>query len=82
MKQAAPPFDSVSRETTDKLDKLATLVRTWNRTINLISKNDEATLADRHIGDSLALIPYLPAGQNRAIDLGSGAGFPDRKAHV
>ena len=76
MKQAAPPFDSVSRETTDKLDKLATLVRTWNRTINLISKNDEATLADRHIGDSLALIPYLPAGQNRAIDLGSGAGFP------
>ncbi|MCC6720283.1 MAG: 16S rRNA (guanine(527)-N(7))-methyltransferase RsmG [Acetobacteraceae bacterium] len=76
MKHATPAQFGVSRETTAKLDILAALILTWNRTINLVSRNDEAHLLQRHIADSLALLPHLPPSFNRAIDLGSGAGFP------
>ena len=76
MKHHATAGVVVSRETTDKLDRLTDLILAWNRTINLISKRDEPHIADRHIADSLALLPYLPADFPRAIDLGSGAGFP------
>ncbi len=55
---------------------LAALILAWNRTINLISKNDEQHIAERHTADSLALIPYLPTNFTHGIDLGSGAGFP------
>jgi len=48
----------------------------WNRRINLIGRADEPHLWARHIEDSLQLIPLLPAGLARAIDLGAGAGFP------
>lgn len=76
MKQPPPRPPDVSRETTDKLDSFATLVLTWNRTVNLVSRHDEAHLRDRHIQDSLNLLPYLPPSFDRAIDLGSGGGFP------
>jgi 16S rRNA (guanine527-N7)-methyltransferase len=33
-------------------------------------------LRHRHIDDCLQLVPLLPPGAARAIDLGSGAGFP------
>jgi len=55
---------------------LAALILAWNRTINLISRNDEQHIADRHTADSLALLPYLPTDFSHGIDLGSGAGFP------
>ena len=31
---------------------------------------------DRHIADSLQLVPLMPPGMERAIDLGTGGGFP------
>ena len=58
------------------LDRFAELLLRWNRTVNLIARNDEANLWDRHIADSLQLIPLLPPSPARAIDLGSGGGFP------
>jgi 16S rRNA (guanine527-N7)-methyltransferase len=67
---------SASRETTEKLDSFINLVITWNRAINLISTGDERTIRQRHLDDSLALLPFLPEDFDRAIDLGSGAGFP------
>jgi 16S rRNA (guanine527-N7)-methyltransferase len=67
---------SVSRETADKLDAFLALVLAWNGTINLVGRQDAAQLRQRHLDDSLALLPYLPAGFERAIDLGSGGGFP------
>ncbi len=72
------PIDSVavSRETADKLDIFINLVLTWNRTVNLISRNDEPHIRQRHLHDSLTLLPYLPSQFERAIDLGSGGGFP------
>lgn len=59
-----------------KLRLLVDLITKWSAKINLVSKNDLLLLWERHIQDSLALIPYIPPGTEFAIDLGSGAGFP------
>ena len=67
---------SVSRETTERLDRLAHLVLAWNRKINLVSRADERFLWERHISDSLQLAPLVPTQAASAIDIGSGAGFP------
>ena len=76
MKQNPAPSFVVSRETADKLDIFIAFVLAWNRTVNLISKNDEPQIRQRHLQDSIALLPHLPSDFERAIDLGSGAGFP------
>ena len=67
---------TVSRETRTTLDSFAALLLRWNRTVNLISRRDEPDLWPRHIADSLQLVPLIPPGARRGIDLGSGAGFP------
>lgn len=77
MKPLPPvPVPAVSRETAERLDAFVALVLAWNRTINLIGKQDAAQIRARHLDDSLALLPHLPEGFGRAIDLGSGGGFP------
>ena len=77
MKPSPPvPVPAVSRETAERLDQFVALVLAWNRTINLIGKQDAAQIRARHLDDSLALLPHLPEGFTRAIDLGSGGGFP------
>jgi len=63
-------------ETAAKLRAYESLVRRWSARINLVSRADLEHLRPRHIDDSLALIPHIPAGTTHAIDLGSGAGFP------
>jgi len=65
--------NDVPRET---LDCFAALLIRWNRTVNLIAPKDQAALWDRHIADSLQLAPLMVPRPDRAIDLGSGAGFP------
>lgn len=59
-----------------RLDRFAALLLRWNRTLNLVAAKDEAVLWRRHVEDSLQLAPLMPAGVERAIDLGSGGGFP------
>jgi 16S rRNA (guanine527-N7)-methyltransferase len=66
----------VSRETHEALDRFASLLLRWNRTVNLISRADEQHLWKRHIDDSLQLLPLMAPLPSRAIDLGAGAGFP------
>ena len=68
---AVPP--SVSRET---LQSFAGLLLQWNRRLNLISRGDESLLWERHIADSLQLAELMVPRPDRAIDIGSGAGFP------
>jgi 16S rRNA (guanine527-N7)-methyltransferase len=70
------PTTDVSRETAQALEHFVALLLRWNRTINLISRRDEGSLWHRHIADSLQLVPLMRPMPERAIDLGSGAGFP------
>lgn len=76
MKQELTGGRAVSRETTERLEVYVSLLLRWNRTINLISRRDEADIWSRHIIDSLALAELLPANFAFALDLGSGGGFP------
>ncbi len=59
-----------------RLRQFAALVARWSAKINLVSKSDIAHLWERHIQDSLAIVPYIPENIPFAIDIGSGAGFP------
>lgn len=47
----------------------------WNQRMNLTRIVDPMDLAVRHMVDSLALAPHIPAGRIVA-DIGSGGGFP------
>ena len=76
MKHKLPTDLPVSRETAERLADYVDLVRQWNRTINLVSRHDVDHLWDRHVRDSLNLLPHLPPNFTDAIDLGSGGGLP------
>lgn len=47
----------------------------WNRTHNLTAITDPAEGVEKHLVDSLTLLPLLEGGE-RLLDLGSGGGFP------
>lgn len=66
----------VSRETRIRLRNLLILLRRWNTRINLVADAPEEEQWQRHILDSLQLVPLLPASPEPLVDLGSGAGFP------
>lgn len=61
----------------DQAGRLATfagLLEHWNRSFNLVSRQDVGRLHARHLLDSLSAVPWL-AGTS-IMDLGTGAGLP------
>jgi 16S rRNA (guanine527-N7)-methyltransferase len=66
----------VSRETEERLGAYVAILARWNRRINLVARSDESDLMTRHVGDALQLAELAPSLTDRAIDLGSGGGFP------
>ena len=72
----APCRVDVSRETLEALEQFTSLLLRWNRTVNLVCSRDEHRLRERHIADSLQLFRLMQPLPARAIDLGSGGGFP------
>ena len=70
-----PESGFVSRETWEKLQIYADLVRKWQASINLISPKTLPDLWERHVLDSLQLFRLKPDPLNW-LDMGSGAGFP------
>lgn len=58
-----------------RLDAFRELLLTWNTRINLIAPADAAQIEQRHIADSLQLLPLLPEA-GPIGDLGSGGGLP------
>lgn len=73
--QAVPPADLERQPTEafDKLDAFEAMLRRWNRRCNLVSRGDLPRLRERHVLDSLALLPWW---RGRLVDVGSGGGFP------
>jgi len=68
---------SVSRETMERLESYAQLLKKWQKTINLVSQDSLDDLWQRHMLDSAQLADLIPAGRPITIlDMGSGAGFP------
>lgn len=58
------------------LRRFAALLLKWNASLNLIAPRDAPLVWERHVQDSLQLAPLMPPGVDRAVDLGSGGGFP------
>ena len=52
------------------------LLGKWSRRINLVAGGTERDWVERHLVDSLAVLPHLRADDGRLIDVGSGAGLP------
>lgn len=66
----------VSRETLERLAVYETLLKKWQKTINLVGPRTLDDAWGRHFLDSAQLHPLLPESAKVLVDLGSGAGFP------
>jgi 16S rRNA (guanine527-N7)-methyltransferase len=66
---------AVPRETVEKLEVYADLLRQWQRAVNLVAPSTLDDVWHRHFADSAQL---LARGRNakKWLDLGSGGGFP------
>ncbi|CUK09519.1 Ribosomal RNA small subunit methyltransferase G [Shimia thalassica] len=67
---------NVSRETSEKLLLLSSLLEKWNPKINLVSKSSLKDLWMRHILDSAQIYELPPENAQNWVDIGSGGGFP------
>ena len=56
------------------LERHVALLLKWNLSINLTAIDDPTEVAEKHVVDSLAAVPLLPAGL--LLDAGAGGGFP------
>jgi 16S rRNA (guanine527-N7)-methyltransferase len=66
---------ALSTHQADLIYQHVTLMLEWNRTVNLTRITDFDQILTRHILDSLLPGRWCPA-QGRALDVGTGAGFP------
>jgi 16S rRNA (guanine527-N7)-methyltransferase len=73
VKQDAPALTQDQRA---RLTAYAELIAHWSPRINLVAPGDLPRLWDRHIADTVQLVPLIPPGARSIADLGSGAGLP------
>src|SRR5512137_2787287 len=57
------------------LERYADRLLAWNRKVNLTAITDPAEVAEKHLVDSLAILPEVQ-GARTLLDVGSGAGLP------
>jgi 16S rRNA (guanine527-N7)-methyltransferase len=70
----AAAFD-VSRETIERLETYAALLRQWQKVVNLVAPGTLDAVWHRHFADSAQILRLAPEARSW-VDLGSGAGFP------
>jgi len=58
----------------EKLLAYATLLYKWNKTFSLTALREQDKAVSHHLLDSLAILPFVPAGN--LLDVGSGGGMP------
>ncbi len=70
-------FPALSEIQKQQFRALPDLYAEWNAQINLISRKDMDHFVERHVLHSLAIALYWkPKPGNKAIDIGTGGGFP------
>ena len=68
---------NVSRETLKELEDYSKAIISKNKSLNLISKNTESSIKQRHIEDSAQTIDFIDKNDIKiCTDIGSGAGLP------
>lgn len=58
----------------EKLLAYAALLYKWNKTYSLTAMREQDKAVSHHLLDSLAVLPFVPAGS--LLDVGSGGGMP------
>ncbi len=66
----------VSRETTEKLEIYAGLLRQWQKAVQLVAPSTLDQVWSRHFADSAQILGLAPENAVTWLDLGSGGGFP------
>ncbi|MGE4351263.1 MAG: 16S rRNA (guanine(527)-N(7))-methyltransferase RsmG, partial [Bdellovibrionales bacterium] len=74
----APPWSQlpVPHGAPRRLERYTELLFMWSEKFNLVAASTLQAVWTRHMLDSAQLLPLLPKGTKRLVDLGSGAGFP------
>lgn len=67
---------SVSRETIEKLETYAALLKQWQKAVQLVAPSTLDAVWPRHFADSAQVLALAPHSARTWLDLGSGAGFP------
>ncbi len=70
----------IDKQTQERLENFEQLFKVYNSHTNLVSKNDEKNLFEKHIYDSLCLSlffkKYSLNEKTKLMDIGTGGGFP------
>src|SRR3954464_2890969 len=60
----------------DQLSRYIDLLFEANQRMNLTRIADRAAAEVQHVGDGLTVLPFLPTGAHRLVNVGSGGGVP------
>ena len=66
---------NVSRETSERIERVMQTLKEWSTQLNLIGKNEWRHIWRRHVFDSAQILEHIPRDAD-VVDLGTGAGFP------
>ena len=65
---------TLSQPQKDRLFDFLALLTRWNRAYNLTAVDAPEQMVDRHLVDSLSILPWI--GEGTIVDAGTGAGLP------
>lgn len=64
----------LATEVSEQLLRFLSLLFKWNQAYNLTAVRDPLEMVDRHLIDSLSILPYVQG--ERTLDMGTGPGLP------